>query len=376
LISYHSDRLRTRWGRRIPIMLVATPVAAAGMIGVAFTPEVSHWLHAALGSGSPGLPWCVLLVISTFWAIFQLGFVTNAAIQPGLFNDVVPRPILGRVMALLRASSLIMGIAYNWFILGHVPAHFRLIYIGVAVVFFVGVMTMCLVVKEGQYPPPPLDNPDDLRARGIVAATKVYFRDCFSKPHYVWIFVALTMGALAVMAANTFGLRYALSLKMTAGEFGRWNGTNHLFGLMLAYPLGAMADRFHPARMTLIAISIYAVTLLLGALFIQGPFSFGMAHCAQGITSGIFWTCSASLPQRLLPRLKFAQYNSAAILMTAVGTIISGFGLGMLLDHTHSNYRLTYFCAAALAGIGAVAMFIVYRRFQAMGGQAGYVPPE
>ncbi|MYM97393.1 MFS transporter, partial [Duganella vulcania] len=35
LLGYHSDRLRSRWGRRRPFLLVAAPVGCAAMLGLA-----------------------------------------------------------------------------------------------------------------------------------------------------------------------------------------------------------------------------------------------------------------------------------------------------------------------------------------------------
>src|SRR6185436_11887591 len=43
-ISYKSDRYRSRLGRRIPFLLISTPIAAVAMIGIAFTPELGRSL--------------------------------------------------------------------------------------------------------------------------------------------------------------------------------------------------------------------------------------------------------------------------------------------------------------------------------------------
>ena len=36
IVSYRSDRLRSRWGRRIPFLIIPTPIAAVAMVGIAF----------------------------------------------------------------------------------------------------------------------------------------------------------------------------------------------------------------------------------------------------------------------------------------------------------------------------------------------------
>ena len=51
IISVKSDRHRGKWGRRIPFLLVTTPIAAFGMIGLAMTPLMAKWLHSL---GQPG----------------------------------------------------------------------------------------------------------------------------------------------------------------------------------------------------------------------------------------------------------------------------------------------------------------------------------
>ena len=45
IISVKSDRHRGRFGRRIPFLLFITPIAAAGMLGLAATPYVAKWVH-------------------------------------------------------------------------------------------------------------------------------------------------------------------------------------------------------------------------------------------------------------------------------------------------------------------------------------------
>jgi hypothetical protein len=46
IISMKSDRHRGKWGRRIPFLLVTTPIAAFGMIGIALTPIITKALQS------------------------------------------------------------------------------------------------------------------------------------------------------------------------------------------------------------------------------------------------------------------------------------------------------------------------------------------
>ena len=57
----------------------------------------------------------------------------------------------------------------------------REIFLGIALLFLCVFMLMCWRVKEGEYPPPPLDE----NRRGAWTSVKTYFRECFSHPFYL-----------------------------------------------------------------------------------------------------------------------------------------------------------------------------------------------
>ena len=42
VVSYRSDRHRGRWGRRIPYLIITTPIAALAMVGLAFSPKLGE----------------------------------------------------------------------------------------------------------------------------------------------------------------------------------------------------------------------------------------------------------------------------------------------------------------------------------------------
>src|SRR2546423_1950767 len=79
IISYRSDRYRSRLGRRIPFLLVATPPAFVGMTGLALSPIIGKWAHAALGGSSPGMTPCVLGAFAVSWLIFDLAVIMTSS---------------------------------------------------------------------------------------------------------------------------------------------------------------------------------------------------------------------------------------------------------------------------------------------------------
>ena len=46
VISFKSDRLRSRWGRRIPFLVVTMPFLVLCFVGLAFAIDISEWISA------------------------------------------------------------------------------------------------------------------------------------------------------------------------------------------------------------------------------------------------------------------------------------------------------------------------------------------
>jgi MFS family permease len=374
-ISYKSDRFRGRFGRRVPFLLLATPIVAMAMIGIAFAPQLGTMLHAISGSGSAAIAYFALIVVGVVSAFYHLASVGTTVTFSGLINDVIPRPVLGRFFAMFRIVSLICGVIINYFVLRHVEAHFRLVFVSLALVFAITFVLMCLKVKEGAYPPPE-HTPDDFRAGGFLAAVRIYFRECFSVSYYRWVIAALALGSLAGVPVNVFSVYYMKSLGLSVGDYGTIKAINHACGMLLAYPIGMLVDRFHALRISMATMALYALTLLLGGVFIRTPWSFGWAVFGHMVVSGLYLSASGALAQMLLPRIKFAQFFSASVVISSIATMITSVILGFILDNSGSNYRLTYFAGFGVATVCLATMAVVYRKFTALGGKTGYVPPE
>jgi MFS family permease len=248
-----------------------------------------------------------------------------------------------------------------------------------AVVAFSTFFVMCFMVKEGEYPPPPRES--DSRLAALFLTTVSYVRECFGKPYYLLVFATFSLAALTMGPVNIYSVFYARELGLDMFTYGKVKAINHFCGLLFAYPIGMLADRYHPLRVTMVARLLYGLTVLAGSIFIQGPTSFKYLVFGHLFVSGLYISASGALAQMLLPRLKFGQFASASLVVTSLLGMAMAYGLGVLLDATkldatRSNYRLTYVVAASLAGITLVLMVILYRKFMSLGGPKGYVAPE
>jgi MFS family permease len=374
LISVRSDRHRGRWGRRIPILLIPLPFVVVSMAGLALSPFFGVLLHHWLGPVSPGLNGCVLGSFAVFWCVFEIFSTITKPVFDGLINDVVPQAVIGRFFGMFRMVSLLDGIIFNTFIIKHVEAHFSLVFIGSGLFYGIGFTAMCLMVKEGEYPPPePLDK---ISSPGRFQSLRSYFRDCYTTPFYLWLFAAVILCTLSYVPVNSFSIFYAKSLGMSMELYGRFLASSYVVSLALAYFLGSLADRFHPLRMMIVSMFLYVSVTVFGALLGTNARYFGFAFLAHTIISGIYYTSMSSIGQRLYPRLKFAQFASAAFLMQGVLGALVPPGMGLILDASRHNYRLTFVSSGVLATLGLAGLLVVHRQFIQLGGPKSYVPPH
>ncbi len=375
IISVKSDRHRGRWGRRIPYLLIPTPLIAFSMAGLAYTVPVAGWLHQALGVNSPGDVGCRLIVFGFFWTVFEIFQTVAQAVLGGLINDVVPQEVIGRFFGLFRAISLIAGMIFNFWLIGHAEQHYTAIFLGLGLLYGVGFTLMCLRVREGEYPPPPPLDPD---ATGIARMSKpigAYARECFANPFYLWLFLALMLGGLAGGPVNAFSVFYAKGIGMDMNSYGNLLVITFACSLVLSYVTGALADRFHPVRLGILSLMLYTIFMFWGGWAATDTATFSVAFVAHGVIQGIYNTGTASIGQRLFPRAKFAQFASAAGIVSAPFFMVLPPLLGKYLDLNGHVYRHTFIMSGALGFIGLLFFLVVWRGFMRYGGLKNYVPP-
>ncbi len=374
IISFRSDRYRSPRGRRLPFLLASAPVAALSIIGLGFSPVLGRLLHDALGTHSPGLFPSVLIVLGIWWVIFDVATTFTNAVFGALINDVVPHGVLGRFFGMFRAVSLVVGIIFNFWLLAKAEDHYQWMFAAVGTVYGVGVVWMCLKVREGEYPPPAPLAEGSAPLRFLLAARE-YFRQAYSKPYYIWFFVASNLAPMALSPVNTFSLFFAKSVNMDTATYGKYLACTYTISLCTTYLMGTLVDRFHPLRATMVAIGLYGLATVWGGIYAVSAGTFGVAFLLHGVFAGVFNTVSASLGQRILPQANFAQFGSASGLIGAALSLILPPTLGYFLDIGHHDYRLTFLTSSVLSFVALGCFVVVYGGWRRLGGPHHYVAP-
>ncbi len=373
-ISVVSDRHRSRRGRRIPFLLYSTPVVTLGMVGLAASPFLGEQLHFALGNHSPGTMACKIIVFSFFWTAVEMASIVVNTLIVALANDVVPQKIIGRFLSLFRAVSLTAAILFNYYLIGIAKTHFAEILTGLAILFGIGFSIMCFMVKEGDYGPLP-EKVESFSFSRFTTPLAAYFRECFTEPFYLWCFFATTLGALSLGPVNAFSIFHAGSLGMSDGYYGKCLALSYAASLALTFPLGWLADRFHPVRLGIGSMALYAAVTLYGYFFASTPDAFAVAFVLHTVVAGIYLTGTASIMQRLFPRSKFAQFASAAALVAAICSMVLPPILGVCIERAHHDYNLVFIIGCCIAVTSLFAYFGVLSRFKKLGGDEAYAPP-
>ncbi len=373
VVCMMSDRHRGRFGRRIPFIAIPLPFAVASMIGLAFAPAMGAAMHNWLGPASPGLNACALAAFVVMWTIYDIASVVGSAVFGGLVNDVVPQEVIGRFYGLFRASSLLAGILFNYYLLGHAEEYYFWLLISMALLFGIGYGLICWKVREGEYPPPEPLPPHGKFA--FFAAFRLYMKECFTQPFYILFFFMRTIGMLAFGPFNAFAIFYAKSIGLDLGLYGKFTALTYGISLALTYLLGSLADRFHPLRLGIVFLTIYSSVALGGWFFSDSHGAFLFFYVAHGVVSGAFMTGTAALQQRILPRDRFAQFASAGGILGSLGFMVMQPSVGLILDLTGKNYRITFLMNAVLALL-ALALFVwFFKKWKARGGDTSYTAP-
>jgi MFS family permease len=362
ILGYLSDSFRSRWGRRIPFLAITIPFVAVSMLGIAVSPSLGTYLGQTLDWHLPGDN-NVVFLLSLSWGLFAFADITGNLIFSALINDVVPEFMLGRVFGGIRAFALLAGVLFNYYLFQRVEAGFASIMLGVGLFVVVAITLLCINVREGVYParPPRVKGWSDLTHEA-----QNYFSECFGTRFYLLLFIAWGLSTTAWSSVNYYSIFFASSLT-TPGHYIELLTITYLISFLMAYPIGVLADRFHPLRLGIVTLALYGLATLWGAIFATTPLNFDIAFVLHGVFSGAFLTSTASLLLRLLPRLKFATYASAAGVMVCFFNIIIAPLAGFVLNMAHRDYRYIFFLSSIQSWLALIVMVVVYRLFLAWG---------
>jgi MFS family permease len=387
IVSFRSDRYRSRWGWRVPFLLFATPFVTLFLILMGFSEDIGGQVHLLLSRWIDVSPTTVILgLIAVLMVCFQFFNMFIASVYYYLFNDVVPEAYLARCMALFRVVGSLAGSLYSFFVYKYAATHMQEIFFIAGVLYFVAFMTMCWKVREGEYPPPP---PNVGQKRGIFAAAKTYLVECFSHRYY-WCFFLMNASWQVAGCINVFGVFLNRdSLGLNLDQLGKIGGVAGFVTTLLLYPAGMLADRYHPIRIIGITMMLLLLISPVNLIYLFHDFSpqtvlkiVIVMTCVTLPINVLYAASSLPMYMKLLPKDRYGQFGSADAMVRSISTILFGVLAGVFIDLMKRwygdpwCYRFIPVWTITFQLLTLTFFYFLYRGWQRHGGMKNYVPPK
>ena len=378
IVSFRSDRCRSRWGRRIPYMLFTAPMLSLFLGGLGFSGEIIDWFRltpipAKLGF-SPMMT--TMVVIGFLGAGFSVFNEFVGSVYWYLFNDVVPKEYMGRFLGWFRLIGTGAHMLFNVFVFPYALTHTRWIFLGASILYLVGFGLMCWRVKEGQYPPVT----DVTKRTGVIKQIALYFKDCFTHPIYVLLFLSsafTTVAGLANIGAQVFLLSLGITLALQGYVAAVRNGVS----MGLQVPSGWLVDKIHPLPVVLATTAIGIVVAVLQYFFLWGFNSYVVFAAAGLVFGSIGGAAGIPMLMRIFPEQKYGQFCSANGAMRSLAAVaftpVAIPFVNWMSDYGRykDGYRIAFLWSAVCSLLSLLCLLGVYYYWKRMGGNKGYVPP-
>ncbi len=388
-VSFRSDRFRSPWGRRIPFLAGATPFLVLFLILLGFSEPIGRWVQRVVLGGTGSELNILLIVIGVFMVCFQFFNLFITSVYYYLFNDVVPHAFLARFMALFRMVGTAAGTLYSFFVFKFAETHMQEIFLFSGLLYLSAFILMCWKVKEGEYPPPP-ENVD--KNEGLISSIKTYGVECFSHRFYWFFFLGNAAYAMTWVSA-AYGVLGATGIVgIDLATFGKVAGVCGVLSLILLYPAGIIADRYHPLRVLLVStiaqsmLAPFSIAFLFGRPMLsdQTAFYIYLGISVVGLTI-VTLHGAAELPMfmQLLPQERYGQFCSANALIRSAGLMVGGLACGIFLDLAktlHPDpvqcYRFVPVWNLIWLIASSILYFFLHREWQRLGGRLAYKAPQ
>ena len=247
-IGAWSDRTRTRFGRRIPFLLALTPLLSGSLVLLAFSQPLAEFLLRAGGGDPAQRERFTITCMGVLWVVFDLFSIVINALFIALVNDTVPREVLGRFFAFFRIVSLAAGAGFFFLVFRNdVPAVASMAMLVIAAIFAAGFLLLCAGVREPCYPPPA-------ERRGLLGRLRAEREG--APWFFILLFAAVGMAVICVLPVNINGYNAMLQFKVERSSYGHAIGLTYCISIVLAWPLGWLADHVHPMRIGRVALSL------------------------------------------------------------------------------------------------------------------------
>ncbi|MBE6376929.1 MAG: MFS transporter [Lentisphaerae bacterium] len=387
IVSFKSDRYRSRWGRRIPFILWTLIPYVLSITGFAFSSEIAVFFQKLAGLSKFAPTTITIVTIGIIMAFYQFFYMFVGSVIYYIYNDVIPVAFQARVVGAVQVACTVATTVFNLFLLKYSLSHFKLLMLFAAIIYTAGVGVMCFLLKEPDYPPvPEKDAEKSSGSRGVLT----FVKESFSHPFYWYAFIST--GLMSVSTIGTFLIFFNQNMGLSLDSIGKLFGIQGVINTALSIAGAAagtlLIDRWHPVRVYLfgLLLSLLEPLFFLKFLFATPPaMVFWWSSLIMMIflrISGTFYNLS-SMPMlmRTYPQSRFGQFCSACAMLRSILVLVFGLVLGACIDLLKyqgglGDFAFRYIWLWRLLWMLPSALFFIllYRQWLRLGGDKFRAP--
>ena len=372
IISYNSDRTRTRWGRRKPYIIITTPFVVLFLAATPFAPEILTYLQASsfINNCFAVFPVPPIILLFGFLVVaYQIFNLFVASVYYYLLPDVVPHELLGRFYSLFRIVSGLSGLVFNYFIFKYAETDAKTIFVVIALLYGITILIMCWKVDEGEYPPLTREKRGSLW-NGIWN----YCEESFSSKYYWTLF----LGSACINISNCANLfqvfLYNKDLGYTLDQFGKLSAYVIVLQIICYYSAGIIIDRWGAHKTLILGLFVTAALQILSYFFITDYWS-GFIWMLLPAFSSTLLLATAKLEVITFPGERYGQFCSAQALVKSIAIVAMNYVIGVIADKLQTYWFLNLWKGVFLA-LSGVFIVLIYLQWLKRGAHEDFRQEE
>lgn len=341
IVGAFSDRLRTRWGRRRPVMLVGGLVGMAALFVMASAPN--------------------LLVLTLGWMLAQLGWNNVIAMLMAVQADRLPESQRGKVAGLTGFATMI-GPVVGAGLGASLAGDMLLLFVVPGVVGLVGLALFLLFVREADNRDQPAG--DALTARSVL---RNFLFSPKANPDFAWNWAGRFLFMFGVTFNTTFltlflSERAGSSVQEAAGTIALVSIVGVLASAIGALGGGFISDKLQRRRALVMASGVIFTVgaVVMAASSDLGPAVAGALLANLGL--GLFSSVDQALVLDVLPSKKtdagrFIGINQFSVTIPqALAPLVAPALLTMNAVGDEKNYGLLFVIAGVFTLVGGTVV--------------------
>jgi Na+/melibiose symporter-like transporter len=368
-VSWKSDRIWTRWGRRLPFMLVGWSLLVVALIAAPLSPSL----------------WILIIVIIVWQGAMDLGY--TGPWSP-LFYEIVPSPQRGRAVVIKRAMVWGASLLYNLVLIGQFDAIYnvslgsdrlgfritgeQVIYFTAAGCVFLGLLHLLTNVREVE---PATHLPPER------FSLVPFFKSIFGSRQWLMIYLLLFCNVAMVAGLGQLApLLITEQFGYTKQKYGEMTFLTGIISLVVALPLAALIiDRFDRFRIFQVGIFFSTVHPLAYWFYVKYVTTGGVPtpveiicwEVANRVIDSLGALALEPLVFDLTPKDKMGTMNSGFALVQGLLRWVTLAGVGVWVKYTsvwfappgQFDYMSGYLYVAMLGTIGcAGSVYFAHQR--------------